>query len=120
MEGDWLTYTEAAAAKPSRGAGEASGLMLPLLTPAFFCLLVVLPAFLAELFKSPRAGAAGSYIAWLFALIDLRTGGAVNPAIAQCWTCSWTLELPQQAGGRMKGNERMSDNDKCISSSPRK
>ena len=43
-------YRSGRTAKPSRGAGEASGLMLPLLTPAFFCLLVVLPAFLAGLF----------------------------------------------------------------------
>ena len=28
----------------------------------------------------------------LYALLDVRSGGAVNPAIAQRWTCSWTLE----------------------------
>lgn len=28
----------------------------------------------------------------LYALIDHETGGAVNPAIAQRWVCSWTLE----------------------------
>lgn len=27
----------------------------------------------------------------LFALIDIRTNGAVNPAIAGRWVCSWTL-----------------------------
>jgi hypothetical protein len=27
----------------------------------------------------------------LYALIDVQNGGAVNPAIAQRWTCSWTL-----------------------------
>jgi hypothetical protein len=28
----------------------------------------------------------------LYALIDVRIGGAVNPAIAGRWTCSWTLD----------------------------
>jgi hypothetical protein len=28
----------------------------------------------------------------LYALIDVRTGGAVNPALAQRWTCSWDLD----------------------------
>ena len=28
----------------------------------------------------------------LFALIDVQTGGAINPAIAQRWVCSWDLE----------------------------
>jgi hypothetical protein len=28
----------------------------------------------------------------LFALIDVRTGGAINPAIANRWACSWTIE----------------------------
>ena len=28
----------------------------------------------------------------LYALIDVQIGGAVNPAIAQRWTCSWTLD----------------------------
>ena len=28
----------------------------------------------------------------LYALINLQTGGAENPAIAQRWTCSWTLD----------------------------
>ena len=28
----------------------------------------------------------------LFALFDVQTGGAVNPAIAQRWTHSWTLD----------------------------
>jgi hypothetical protein len=28
----------------------------------------------------------------LYALIDVRTGEAVNPAIAQRWTCSWTID----------------------------
>ena len=32
----------------------------------------------------------------LYALIDVRTGGAVNPAIAQRWTCSWTLDRVEQ------------------------
>jgi hypothetical protein len=26
-----------------------------------------------------------------YALIDVQTGGAVNPAIANRWTCSWSL-----------------------------
>ena len=28
----------------------------------------------------------------LYALIDVEIGGAVNPAIANRWTCSWTLD----------------------------
>jgi hypothetical protein len=28
----------------------------------------------------------------LYALIDVQTSGAVNPAIAQRWVCSWTLD----------------------------
>lgn len=28
----------------------------------------------------------------LYALIDIQTNGAVNPAIAQRWVCSWTLD----------------------------
>ena len=28
----------------------------------------------------------------LYALIDYETGGAVNPAIANRWVCSWTLD----------------------------
>ena len=28
----------------------------------------------------------------LFALIDVQTNGAVNPAIAQRWVCSWSLD----------------------------
>lgn len=28
----------------------------------------------------------------LYALIDVQTNGAVNPAIAQRWVCSWTLD----------------------------
>lgn len=28
----------------------------------------------------------------LYALIDHESGGAVNPALAQRWTCSWTLD----------------------------
>ncbi len=28
----------------------------------------------------------------LYALLDLQTGGAVNPALAGRWTCSWTLD----------------------------
>lgn len=28
----------------------------------------------------------------LYALIDVQTGGAINPALAQRWVCSWTLE----------------------------
>jgi hypothetical protein len=31
----------------------------------------------------------------LYALIDIETGGAVNPAIAQRWVCSWTLDQVQ-------------------------
>ncbi|HKJ74360.1 MAG TPA: hypothetical protein VKA19_09620 [Alphaproteobacteria bacterium] len=28
----------------------------------------------------------------LYALLDYETGGAVNPAIAGRWQCSWTLD----------------------------
>lgn len=28
----------------------------------------------------------------LYALLDPRTGGAVNPALADRWTCSWSLD----------------------------
>jgi hypothetical protein len=28
----------------------------------------------------------------LYALVDIKTGGAVNPAIAERWVCSWTCE----------------------------
>ena len=27
-----------------------------------------------------------------YALVDARTGGTVNPAIANRWVCSWTLD----------------------------
>ncbi len=37
--------------------------------------------------RDPRAVDFG-----LYALIDQRHGGAVNPAIAQRWTCSWSLD----------------------------
>ncbi len=36
--------------------------------------------------RDPRAVDFG-----LYALLDSRTGGAVNPAIADRWTCSWKL-----------------------------
>jgi hypothetical protein len=28
----------------------------------------------------------------LYALINIQTGGAINPALAGRWPCSWTLE----------------------------
>ena len=28
----------------------------------------------------------------LYALVDVRTNGAMNPAIAGRWACSWTLD----------------------------
>ncbi len=31
----------------------------------------------------------------LYALIDVETNGAVNPAIADRWVCSWTLAQVQ-------------------------
>ena len=31
----------------------------------------------------------------LYALIDVATNGAVNPAIAQRWVCSWTIKEVQ-------------------------
>jgi hypothetical protein len=37
--------------------------------------------------RDPRAVDYG-----LYALIDHNTGGAVNPAIANRWICSWTLD----------------------------
>jgi hypothetical protein len=37
--------------------------------------------------RDPRAVDYG-----LYALIDVQTGGAVNPAIAQRWVCSWDLD----------------------------
>jgi len=37
--------------------------------------------------RDPRAVDFG-----LYALIDVRTGGAINPAIADRWTCSWSLD----------------------------
>jgi hypothetical protein len=37
--------------------------------------------------RDPRAIDHG-----LYALIDTQTNGAVNPAIAGRWTCSWTLD----------------------------
>jgi hypothetical protein len=27
-----------------------------------------------------------------YALIDVATGGAINPAIAERWVCSWTID----------------------------
>jgi hypothetical protein len=41
--------------------------------------------------RDPRAIDYG-----LFALIDVRTGGAINPAIAGRWVHSWTLEKVQK------------------------
>ena len=41
--------------------------------------------------RDPRAIDYG-----LFALVDVRHGGAVNPAIAERWTCSWTIEQVEQ------------------------
>lgn len=32
----------------------------------------------------------------LYALIDVQTGGAVNPALAQRWVHSWTLDEVEQ------------------------
>lgn len=32
----------------------------------------------------------------LYAVVDHRTGGAVNPAIAGRWSCSWTLDEVEQ------------------------
>ena len=40
--------------------------------------------------RDPKALDYGRY-----ALIDLQTGGAKNPAIAGRWTCSWTLDQVQ-------------------------
>ena len=37
--------------------------------------------------RDPHAVDYGRY-----ALIDIDTGGAVNPAIAQRWVCSWSLD----------------------------
>ena len=37
--------------------------------------------------RDPRAVDYG-----LYALIDIRTGGAVNPALANRWVCSWSLD----------------------------
>ena len=37
--------------------------------------------------RDPKACAYG-----LYALIDMQTGGAVNPALAQRWVCSWSLD----------------------------
>jgi hypothetical protein len=31
----------------------------------------------------------------LYALVDVETGGAVNPAVAQRWVCSWTIDQVQ-------------------------
>ena len=44
-----------------------------------------------KLKKSPRRDPkAVDY--GLYALIDVQTGGAINPAIAQRFICSWTLD----------------------------
>lgn len=32
----------------------------------------------------------------LYALIDVATRGAINPAIADRWTCSWNIEQVRQ------------------------
>jgi len=37
--------------------------------------------------RDPRALDFG-----LYALLNVRTGGAVNPALLQRWTCSWSLD----------------------------
>lgn len=37
--------------------------------------------------RDPRAVDYG-----LYALIDVRTDGAINPAIADRWVCSWSLD----------------------------
>ncbi|VTZ27242.1 conserved hypothetical protein [Methylocella tundrae] len=45
--------------------------------------------------RDPRAVDFGRY-----ALVDAQTGGAVNPALADRWTCSWTLdEVEAHLGG---------------------
>ena len=44
-----------------------------------------------KLMKSARRDPKGLDYG-LYALIDVQTGGAVNPALAQRWTCSWTLD----------------------------
>jgi hypothetical protein len=41
--------------------------------------------------RDPRAMDYG-----LYALINDRIGGAVNPSLANRWTCSWTLEQVEQ------------------------
>ena len=41
--------------------------------------------------RDPRACDFG-----LYALKNLQTGGAVNPALADRWMCSWTLENVEQ------------------------
>ena len=40
--------------------------------------------------SSPRMDSNASY--GLYALIDVQTSGAVNPAIADRWVHSWTLD----------------------------
>jgi hypothetical protein len=37
--------------------------------------------------RDPRTPDFGRY-----ALIDTETGGAINPALAERWTCSWSLD----------------------------
>jgi hypothetical protein len=41
--------------------------------------------------RDPRAHDFG-----LYALIDPDTGGAINPALADRWICSWTLDEVEQ------------------------
>ena len=41
--------------------------------------------------RDPRAMDYG-----LYALINNQIGGAINPALANRWTCSWTLEQVEQ------------------------
>jgi hypothetical protein len=36
----------------------------------------------------------------LYALIDVQTGGVVNPSIAQRWACSWTLDTARRRRAR--------------------
>jgi hypothetical protein len=44
-----------------------------------------------RLMKS-RSGNPSAIDYGLYALIDHRHGGAVNPALADRWSCSWTLD----------------------------
>jgi hypothetical protein len=44
-----------------------------------------------QLVKSPRRDPQALDFG-LYALVDHETGGAVNPALANRWTCSWSLD----------------------------